>query len=141
MKTLAFAALAAAILTAGAASAQTLNLKIEGLEPRGGSVMVAVQSRDQYLLPAMSGGAVLDGTSTRGEAILSMPLPAGEYAVTVLHDEDSNYDMTLNADGKPAEGWATLNQARLRAKPSFDEVKFVIAGDTDLVLPVVYPAK
>lgn len=141
MKTIALAAFSAAFLMAGAANAQTLNLKIAGLEPRGGNVMVAVQSREQYMLPVMAGGAVLDGTSAKGEAILSLPLPPGEYAVTVLHDADGNYDMTLGEDGKPAEGWGTINQASLRGLPGFDDVKFTVAGDTSLILPVVYPAK
>lgn len=141
MRTICLLAATVALLTTTAAHAETLKLKIQGLQPRGGWVMVAVQSRDQYMQPAMVGGRILDGTKTSGETTIELPLPKGEYAVTVLHDADANMNMTLGANGLPAEGWATVNQARLRAKPTFDQVKFSVTGDTTITLPVVYPAK
>ncbi len=140
MKTLALAAISAVLLMTGTAHAETLKLKIEGVQPLGGSVMVAVQRRDEYMLPIMATGAIVDG-KTSGDVVLNLPIEAGEYAVTVLHDADGNYDMNLDAQGNPAEGWATVNQALLRARPTFDQVKFVVAGDTEISLPLVYPAR
>ena len=139
MRKFVLASVGAALLTAGTAQAETLKLKLEGVQPRGGSVLVAVQSRDQYMMPAMVTGSVLGG-DTNGDVVLSLPLPSGEYAVTVLHDADSNHDMTMGADGKPAEGWATVNLEALRGPPLFDQVKFVVDGDTDVTLAMAYPA-
>ena len=139
MKTIVLAA-TAALLTSGAAQAETLNLKLQGLQPKGGKVLIAVQTRDQFQQTAMVGGTILEGSAT-GEATVQIPLPRGDYAVTVLHDADGNMDMTLGSDGLPAEGWATVNQSKLRARPTFDQVKFAVTGDTSITLPMVYPGK
>ena len=138
MRKLFLVAVGAALMTAGAAQAETLQLRITGLQARGGSVMVSVQKREDYMLPLQTAGAIVSGDG-QGDVLLDLPVPDGEYAVTVLHDADGNFDMNVDAAGKPLEGWATVNQAALRAKPKFEEVKFTVSGKTQLSLPMVYP--
>lgn len=54
-------------------------------------------------------------------------VPAGRYAISVLHDLNGNRKVDTNLFGIPKEGWAVSNNAapRLRA-PRFDEAAFVV---------------
>ncbi|PHY13937.1 hypothetical protein CSW58_02580 [Caulobacter sp. B11] len=66
-------------------------------------------------------------------------VPDGDYAVSVLHDVDGNFDMTTDATGKITEGWSTVNAAALRAKPTFDQVKVSVSGDAAISETMIYP--
>jgi uncharacterized protein (DUF2141 family) len=140
MKRLAAAAAAILALTVAAGvQAATLDLTLNGVQPRGGKILVTVQSREQYMQRAQVSGAVVDG-STGGQVKVQLPnVPAGEYAVSVLHDADGDFAMGLDAKGRPTEGWTTLNAASLRAKPTFDQVKLVVNGDAVLAETMIYP--
>jgi uncharacterized protein (DUF2141 family) len=133
------AALLAAAAFAGAAQAGSVNLTLDGVQPKGGKILVTVQSRDQYMQAAQTSGAVLDGSAS-GQLKVSLPnVPPGDYAVSVLHDADQNWGMTMAADGRPAEGWSTVRAAALRGKPTFDQVKVTVNGDTEVAETMVYP--
>jgi uncharacterized protein (DUF2141 family) len=141
MKRLAMAAAAIFAVTACAAAAQagTLDLTLNGVQPKGGKILVTVQSRDQYMQHAQTSGAVLDGSAS-GQVKVALPgVPAGDYAVSVLHDADESWGMTSATDGRPAEGWSTLNAASLRAKPTFDQVKVSVNGDAAITETMIYP--
>lgn len=139
MQRLAAAALIAAVAFAGTASAGTVNLTLDGVQPRGGKILVTVQSRDQFMKSAQTSGAVLDGSST-GRVKVALPnVPAGDYAISVLHDADQNWGMTMGADGKPAEGWTMNKAGDLRATPTFDQVKVSVDGDASLTQTMMYP--
>lgn len=138
MKSLLLAALAAASIGA-TANAATLHLTLNGVEPRGGKLLVAVQARDQYMQRAMSAGTVLDGSAS-GVVTADIPVPGdGDFAVTVLHDVNGDLQMGKDARGRPTEGWASVNAETLRAAPTFEQVKTRIAGDTALSLHMIYP--
>jgi uncharacterized protein (DUF2141 family) len=138
------AAAAAAILTfaaAGAASAQngTVNLTLEGVQPKGGKILITVQNRDQFMQHAQTSGAVIDGSAS-GQVKVALPgVPPGDYAVSVLHDADSSWSMTTGADGKPAEGWSMGGAEKLTAKPTFDQVKMTVKGDAAVTERMIYP--
>jgi uncharacterized protein (DUF2141 family) len=54
-------------------------------------------------------------------------LPYGNYAVSVLHDENSNGKMEKNFLGIPKEGFAFSNNYAPRIKsPSFDAAKVIL---------------
>lgn len=64
----------------------------------------------------------------RGECFFS-GVPAGDYAVTVFHDENSNGKFDMNWMGMPLEGYGFSNNIKPRFKaPSFDECKFHYEG-------------
>lgn len=145
MNRLATAAAAVLALTAAAAAAPTaawagtIDLTLDGVQAKGGKILVTVQSRDQYMQRAQTSGAILDGSAS-GQVKVALPnVPAGDYAISVLHDADNNWNMTSGADGKPAEGWSTVNAASLRAKPTFDQVKISVNGDAAVTETMIYP--
>jgi uncharacterized protein (DUF2141 family) len=65
----------------------------------------------------------------RGECVFG-GVPAGDYAVTLFHDENGNGKFDSNFFGYPLEGYGFSNNAKAWFKaPSFDETKFHYDGN------------
>jgi uncharacterized protein (DUF2141 family) len=76
----------------------------------------------------------------RGECVFN-GIPAGDYAVTVFHDENSNGKFDTNWVGYPLEGYGFSNNAKAQFKaPSFDETKFQYdgAGVKQISIDIIY---
>jgi uncharacterized protein (DUF2141 family) len=122
------AATVAALLTAGAAQAGDVTVTLTGVQARGGQVLVALQSRDQFM---QAGGfshrieAPAAGTVT----ITFSDVPAGDYALSAFHDENADSQMQSSAIGIPVEGWAMSNGDALMGPPTFDLVRVSIPAD------------
>jgi len=66
--------------------------------------------------------------SAHGECVFG-GVPAGDYAVTLFHDENGNGKFDSNFIGYPLEGYGFSNNAKAQfAAPSFDECKFHYDG-------------
>ncbi|WP_121354773.1 DUF2141 domain-containing protein [Flavisolibacter nicotianae] len=68
-------------------------------------------------------------------------IPAGVYAISVIHDANSNNRFDTNFMGIPTEGYgASKNKLPFAAAPRFDENKFAVgtATDTSLVIRLRY---
>ena len=64
-------------------------------------------------------------------------LPAGTYAVSVLHDEDKSGDMNTNFVGLPTEGYgASNNKLPALSPPDFEDSTFSLAEGEDRTLSV-----
>lgn len=63
-----------------------------------------------------------------GRATLSFTeVPAGQYAVSCIHDENRNKDFDSNFMGIPKEGYGFSNNARGRlGPPSFSDASFAV---------------
>lgn len=62
-------------------------------------------------------------------------LPVGEYAIVVLHDENSNMKLDRDRLGRPKEQWAVSNNPHVfLSAPSFDSARFSFTGDERLYL-------
>jgi uncharacterized protein (DUF2141 family) len=54
-------------------------------------------------------------------------VPAGTYAVVVLHDENLNHKMDKNFLGIPQEGWGVSNNVRpVLSAPRFQDATFTV---------------
>ncbi len=122
-----------------AAQAGEIDLTLNGVQPKGGKILVSVQSRDQFMQHAQTSGAVLDGAVSGQVKVRLADVPPGDYAVSVLHDADGSWSMTNGADGKPAEGWAMSSAAPLKSVPAFDQVKVSVKGDAAITQMMMYP--
>ena len=68
-------------------------------------------------------------------------IPAGTYAVSVLHDENSDGKMDFNWIGMPTKGYAFSNDAQATlSPPSFDAASFEYKGEgvLSIVIDIVY---
>lgn len=140
MKTPVFALLTAiaALGTAGAAQAGDVTINLTGVQARGGLLLVSLQTRDQYRQPA-GFGEIVRNPEAGTVSLTFHDVPAGDYALSVLHDENGDFQMQSAANGLPMEGWASSHGAELRSDPTFDLVKVSIpeAGAT-LTEPMFY---
>jgi uncharacterized protein (DUF2141 family) len=61
-------------------------------------------------------------------------LPQGAYAVSALHDENSNGKMDKNFVGMPKEGYGASNNPKKKKRPpTFDEAKFSLNGSEQTI--------
>jgi uncharacterized protein (DUF2141 family) len=61
-------------------------------------------------------------------------LPYGEYAISLLHDENGNGKMDFNIFGIPVEGYGFSNNPRIiLSAPSFNDSKFGVFSDTESI--------
>jgi uncharacterized protein (DUF2141 family) len=139
-KTLSLAAVAALSLAAPAALAEDVTLTLTGVEARGGVLLVALQTRGQFMQAAGAHGERIADPASGDLRLTFRDVAPGDYALMVLHDEDGDGQMKMNGY-RPAEGWAMINGDALRATPTFDQVKFTVAAPAgaDLTVPMAYP--
>lgn len=141
MKKIILAAVAAAsCLAAAPALAGDVTVTLTGVQARGGQLLAALQTRDQFLQPAGTYGDVVRNPEAGTVTVTFRDVAPGDYSLSVLHDVDSNGQMKIEG-GMPAEGWAMVNGATLRAAPTWDQVKFTVpaSGDSRLTVPMQYP--
>lgn len=69
-------------------------------------------------------------------------LPYGKYAVSVLDDENSNFEMDMTL-GIPREGYGFSNNPRVGLKPpDFEECNFSVnSGTTEITIKMIYVGK
>lgn len=138
LKTLSLAAVAALSLAAPA-MAGDVTVTLTGVEARGGVLLAALQTQDQFMQPAGAYGERISDPATGTLHLTFHNVAPGDYALMVLHDEDGDGQMKMNGY-MPAEGWAMLNAEALRAAPTFDQVKFTVAASgADISVPMSYP--
>jgi uncharacterized protein (DUF2141 family) len=66
--------------------------------------------------------------------IVFTDLPYGTYALSVLHDENSNNRMDTSFIGIPKEGFGASNNPKGRlGPPTFDDAKFELKSNTKIV--------
>lgn len=128
-------AAAAAITPAGAAP---LTVDLEGVRAATGRLYVSVQTREQFMKDKGVAGSVMTAPQA-GTHRFAYDLPAGEYAVSVWHDDNGNGAFDKGENHMPLDGWAMTNSAALRGEPTFDQVKTSVgAGPAALRLAMTY---
>jgi uncharacterized protein (DUF2141 family) len=76
---------------------------------------------------------------TLSSQILLVALPAGQYALSVFHDENLNEKLDKNLMGIPKEGYgASNNPGRKMRAPTFEEAHFSHQTDQSLEIKLIY---
>lgn len=104
-----------------------IELKLSGLRKAQGLILINVFQTSAGF-PGDADKAVLyhiHSVTNTTETIVLPSLPYGDYAFSILHDENSDLRMQKNALGIPREGIAFSNNAfhAMRA-PTFKEARF-----------------
>ncbi len=61
-------------------------------------------------------------------------LPPGEYAISLLHDENNNLKMDTRLMGIPKEGYGASNDAKVTfGPPKYEDARFVLKGNPETV--------
>ncbi len=121
--------LALSALACGSAMAADINVEINGIAETKGDVLVALYNKTEgWLKKGVSATKVSAQTGT--VKVSFADLPPGEYAVSAVHDVNSNGKLDSNAIGIPSEPFGFSNDASGNfGPPSFDQAKFKL--DTD----------
>jgi len=116
-------ALAALILTAGSAAAETVTITLTGVQARPGPIKASLNTRDQFLRAAPAYEAVAE-PAAGGVTLTFRDVAPGDYALMVMHDLNGNDRFDYGTDG-----WAFSNSALpMMGPPVFDERKFTVAN-------------
>jgi uncharacterized protein (DUF2141 family) len=106
--------------------AADLTVNISDVNQGKGHVMVGLYSGSE----AFSQGKTMFGSSVKAnneqEKVVFKDLPAGEYAVKIYQDENSNDKLDFNFIGIPKEGYGYSNNVGRFGRPEYQEAKFTI---------------
>ena len=122
-------ALAVSASVSTAAYAVDLTVEIRGLTSGNGQVYIALYDKSEGWmkkgLKSVSTPAAKDGVAYEFK-----DLPAGEYAISIHHDENGNGKFDTNLVGMPLEPYGFSNDAMGNyGPPTFEQAKFKL--DTD----------
>lgn len=133
------AAAAALAAAAGAAAAAPLTVNLEGIEARGGTLYVGVQTEEQFMKDDGVAGEMIAAPEA-GSRSFTFDLPEGAYAISIWHDFNGNGAFDLAEDGRPVDGWSSINAETLQAAPTFDQASLALpSGGFAATLKVIYP--
>jgi len=108
------------------AQAGELIVTISDIRAAKGTIMVAVEKSDAGWNDQEKPVAAQKIAASGKEVVLKFDLPAGEYAVQVLHDENDNGKLDTNFMGMPVEGYGFSNNPQVMRRANFDEAKFAL---------------
>ena len=122
--------------------ANLIRVEITGLRSDKGQVLCALFSAPVGF-PKNSGKAAAHAKSEISErrAVCEFPgITAGTYAISVIHDENSNGKLDTNFLGIPREGVGASNNAKGHlGPPKFDAAAFHFpGGPLDLKITILY---
>ena len=79
--------------------------------------------------------AVKKAAAEKGEMRFTFSdLPAGVYAVQVMHDENDNNQLDANFLGIPSEGYGFSNNPQVMRRATFEEARFAFKADATITI-------
>ena len=110
----------------------TLSVRLTNFRSADGQVLVAL-FRGGEGFPMKPGNAYRTAVAKiagSGASLEFADLPPGEYAFSVIHDENGNNELDTNFLGIPKEGIGTSNNAKGRmGPPKYRDAKFSVAAE------------
>lgn len=125
-RTTLLAALLAAALPA-TVTATELSFEITGIESADGHVLVALYDEATFLRKPVKAFRLAPGKVLSGSF---GDVPPGLYAVSVVHDENGNGRLDMNAVGMPIERYGFSNNPLLMGAPRFVDARIEVNGAT-----------
>lgn len=111
-------------IACGHAGAADIDVEITGIAEQKGEILVALFNQAEGWL--RKGAGATRATAQVGKVRVSFTnLPEGDYAVSVVHDVNSNGKLDANLIGLPTEPFGFSNDAAGNfGPPSFEQAKF-----------------
>jgi len=120
-------------LTGMAKAQNNLDVKIDNIKNDDGELLIGLYA-DGHNFPRKTTDGRIVKASKDGVTVSFHDLKPGLYAISVLHDENSNKDMDQNKIGIPKEGFGFSNNARASfGPPSFDKAKIILHSKDTLI--------
>lgn len=118
-----------------------IHITIHNLRNEKGYVLLSLYNTEAGFPSEASKAFKQVKTKVNGNAveITVDQIPAGQYAISVLHDENNNGKMDTGAFGIPKEGYGASNDAKATfGPPSFKDARFEHTQDTQLKIKMRY---
>lgn len=127
------------LVTALAKAQNNLEVRIANIKNDKGELLIGLYT-DEANFPRKTTDGKIVKASKDVVIVEFQDLKPGAYAISVLHDENSNKDMDQNKIGIPKEGFGFSNNARASfGPPSFDKAKiFLHSKDTLISIDLKY---
>jgi uncharacterized protein (DUF2141 family) len=128
--------------TPAAAEDGRVDVVLTGVEARGGKVLVALFDEKTFMRAMPPFTVELDPPADGTLRASFSNVPAGDYVVNAIHDEDGDLKLGMGAGGLPSEGYSLSRAEALRAMPTFATIKVTVpATGARFEQKMVYPAK
>ncbi|MDR1631837.1 MAG: DUF2141 domain-containing protein [Dysgonamonadaceae bacterium] len=124
------------LLAASTLSAQNkLTIVVEGIEETTGHVLVGLYDKAGFMKKAVNGQMVKAESDTI--TVVLENIPAGEYAVSLFHDENDNGKLDTGSFGIPVEKYGFSNNAKGKyGPPAFEDCKFTVKEDLEITIRI-----
>ena len=104
----------------------SIEIEIHNFENNEGQALVGLYNSEKDFLKEEYKGKMVK-ISNKMAVVTFDDLPDGQYAVTVIHDEDGNEDLTTNFLGIPKESIGASNDAPARfGPPKWEDAMFEV---------------
>lgn len=108
----------------------TLEVTVKNIKGKKGSIMIGLFTTEQDFMKKAVYGKIVKPAGNEVTVVFDN-LPSGDYAVSVIHDENGNGTLDTNALGIPKEGFAFGNNAMGNfGPPAFSQAKIVLNGSS-----------
>jgi uncharacterized protein (DUF2141 family) len=117
----------------------SLVVNIIDIKNTNGDILIGLYDSTSNFPRKVSTGKVVKVMDKEMQVTFS-DLKPGNYAVSVLHDENQNKDLDLNIIGMPKEGYGFSNNVKgVIGPPSFRKARFYVPiGDSAITIEMKY---
>lgn len=116
-----------------------LTIQVDGIRNDNGYIMIALHDGSSDF-PDSEPFMAVEGEAENGSIELVIKdVPAGEYAIALMHDENGNGEFDSTEYGMPLEGYGFSNNPEPQMGPaSWSDASFDVEGDDDLYIDMIY---
>ena len=115
------------------AVAQTVEVTIKNVKEPKGEVRVGLFSDPKKFLKEPLMGKTVKAQNGEVKVVFDQ-VPAGTYAISIIHDENENGELDSNFFGMPKEGFGFSNDAMGSfGPPDFEKASFKVAQNKEAV--------
>jgi len=111
----------------------TLKVTVDNAKSDIGTMVYSLSTENQFMKAAPLQSATIKIKDGVAVAIFEN-IPAGEYAVMVLHDKNGNNQMDFTDQGMPKEAYGMSNNPMSYGPPSWDDAKITIESDKEIAV-------
>lgn len=122
------------VISAYAMAQTSIKVDVVGLKNNKGQVYIGLYNSEKQFLKKIYKGEVATIKNLK-TTVTFENLPAGEYAISAFHDENSNGKLDTNFMGIPKEPYTASNDAKgFMGPPKYQDAKFRASGNIQIVL-------
>lgn len=113
------------------ASPVKLTVNVTGLHNDQGQVLISIYNQSEGFPKKPAKALRSERIKIKGgTAVATFALTPGDYAIAVVHDENSNQDLDTNMVGLPKEGVGVSNNVKgFMGPPKYEDAKFKLNID------------